>query len=117
MLASGGEDLLRQVSTLKINRGCYHSWVACMGRFLSVLKTPRFLTVLPLDLLGFDLSSQAYSYQSRSYLLPILKKHATREDLGYFCSNFLPLIQSLRSAREQERESEIKKKKLEALIQ
>jgi hypothetical protein len=56
--------------------------------------------ILKLDLLSHDLNSESYAFDSRSYLLPLLKEFASKEPLEFFTENFIPLADELSNRME-----------------
>ena len=48
-----------------------------------------------MKLLDFDMNSESYSFDSRSYLLPVVKKYAKKENFNFYIENFMPLIDSI----------------------
>uniref|UniRef100_A0A7S3N6U0 RRP12 HEAT domain-containing protein n=1 Tax=Euplotes harpa TaxID=151035 RepID=A0A7S3N6U0_9SPIT len=71
-----------------------------------------------MKLLDFDLNSESYSFDSKSYLLPVIKKHAEKENFTFFLENFMPLIDELILAKKELKSGKqfIKEKKYETLI-
>ena len=87
------EDLLLVVSQLKINGGAaFAAWTDTMGAFMKVMGFERFFKCLPLRLLDFDLNSLTYAQDSRSYLLPIVKRYMSSGDLAFYLQYFIPII-------------------------
>jgi len=70
-----------------------------------------------MQLLDFDFNQEDYSFQSRSYMLPLIKDFSRGEPLHFFTSNFLPLMEALNERRENADQRSIQPKKYEALIQ
>jgi hypothetical protein len=99
-------ELLEAVGNLSIKKPSYKAWIDCQGKFLEKLKSELFFTVLPMKLLDFDLNSESYSFDSRSYLIPVIQKHVKNESMHFYVDNFLPLIEQLTQVK-----SEIKKEK------
>ena len=48
-----------------------------------------------MKLLDFDMNSESYSFDSRSYLLPVIKKYAHKENFNFYLEYFMPLIDSI----------------------
>ena len=114
----GGVELLTKVGNLHIKKPSYKAWIDCQGKFLEKFKSELFFTTLPMKLLDFDLNSESYSFDSRSYLIPIVKDHVEKESLHFFVDNFLPLIDMLIKAKSiiEKEKKLLKAKKYETLI-
>lgn len=123
VLKDAGE-LLIAVSQIRVAKDSYKPWISCIGTFLQAVGCKRFFDALPLQPLSFDMASQTYAQDSRSYLLPLVRKHLAAPnqggDLAFFVQYFIPMILALDKQRLAElatREgSQIKAKKFEALI-
>ena len=91
-------------------------WLKCMGEFLRAFKCERFFTILPLRLMDYDMNSPTYSFDSRSYLIPVIKDYTKNEPLGFFTDNFLPLVSYLENEMTKCGNEQIKAKKYETLM-
>jgi len=71
-----------------------------------------------MKLLDFDMNSESYGLDSRSYLISVAKKSVKNESLNFYVQNFLPLIDLLQKSRKeaQKEKQHIKLKKYETLI-
>jgi hypothetical protein len=89
-------DLLLSVSTIRVAKDSYKPWISCIGSFLVAMGCKRFFETLPLQLLNYDMGSLTYAQDSRSYLLPLVKKKlaepGTGGDLAFYVNYFLPTI-------------------------
>lgn len=114
----GGVELLTKVGNLAIKKPSYKAWVDCQGKFLEKYKSELFFSTLPMKLLDYDLNSESYSFDSRSYLIPVVQKHVLKESPHFFIDNFLPLIELLtRQKKDIKKEKQfLKVKKYETLI-
>jgi hypothetical protein len=114
----GGIDLLTKVGDLAIKKTAYKAWIECQGKFLEKYKSERFFSTLPMKLLDFDMNSESYSLESRSYLIPVVQKYSKNESLHFFVDNFVPLIELLTKTKNQlQKEKQLMKyKKYETLI-
>jgi len=103
---------------LSIKKQSYKAWVDCQGKFLEKYKSSLFFTTLPMKLVDFDMNSESYSFDSRSYLIPVIQKHVSKESPHFFVDNFLPLIELLsKQKKEIKKEKQfLKVKKYETLI-
>ena len=79
-----------------------------------------FFTVLPINIADYDLNSLSFSQDSKSFLIPIIKKYLENGDLAFFVQYFIPIIKHLDLLMAQNRKqgggSEIKAKKYETMI-
>ena len=91
----GGYELLNAIGDLQIKKQAYNPWIDWLGKFLEHYKSENFFNVLPLKLLDFDMNSESYSFDSRSYLLPVIKKYAKKENFNFYIEHFMPLIDSI----------------------
>lgn len=114
----GGLDLLVKVGDLAIKKNAYKSWIDCQGKFLEKYKSEKFFSTLPMKLLDFDMNSESYSLDSRSYLIPVVHKYSKNESLHFFVDNFIPLIDLLTKTKNQLQKDKqlMKYKKYETLI-
>lgn len=94
-LEFGGLELLNAVGDLQIKKQAYNSWLDWLGKFLEHYKSENFFNILPMKLLDFDMNSESYSFDSRSYLLPVIKKYAHKENFNFYLEYFMPLIDSI----------------------
>jgi len=78
----------------------YETWMETMGTFMCSMGCAAFFKVLPLRIQEFDLNSLTFAQDSRSYLLQVCKQFLKKEDLVFFLSSFVPMINSLDSSRE-----------------
>lgn len=114
----GALELLEKIGSLDIKKNAYKAWIDCQGKFLEKYKSEVFFKALPMKLLDYDLNSEGYSLESRSYMIPVIQKYVRSEPLCFFIDNFMPLIQLLSKAKKgYEKEKQlIKIKKYETLI-
>ena len=114
----GGVELLQTVGNLQIKKPSYKCWIECQGKFLDKYKSELFFETLPMKLLDYDLNSESYSFDSRSYMIPVIQKHVKKESLHFFVDNFMPLIDLLTAAKKDiKKENQfVKLKKYETLI-
>jgi len=66
-----------------------------LGAFLNNFKSEAFFQTVPLEILAYDMNSMSYANDSKSYLLPILKRHLKKDSLMFFTSCYLPLLTNL----------------------
>lgn len=88
-------DFLVVVSELHVKHYFFDAWTDCIGSFLSTMGCKAFFETLPLNLVKYDMNSLTYSQDSRSFVLPILKRHLKIGDLEFFMTYFVPMIKGL----------------------
>jgi hypothetical protein len=59
---------------------------------MNTMGPENFFRALPLKLEEFSLDSLTYAQDSRSYLLPIVKRHLKRGDLTFFMTYLVPTV-------------------------
>lgn len=91
-----------------------------MGAFMCTMGPEAFFNTLPLRLQEFSLDSLTYAQDSRSYLLPAVKRHLKRGDLAFFLTYFIPTATNLGIKAEEHKSgadySLTKVKKYETMI-
>lgn len=113
-------ELLTLTAALKVDRGLYKDWTACIGGFMARLGGVKFFQVLPIRLVEFDLNSLTYAQDSRSWLIQLIP-HSLKKDnnLLFYVQYFLPMIVQLEQMRGLEKKSggsPIKVKKYETML-
>lgn len=93
-----GVVLLQEIRVMPIQRNQYNQWILCLGEFLKVLKCENFFKIIEMNLLAYDLNSESYSFDSGSYLIPLVRDFVTKEKLSFFNGNLIPLIEDLKFA-------------------
>jgi len=85
---------------------------------LEKYKSELFFTTVPMKLLDYDLNSESYSLDSRSYLIGVIKRFVKNESIDFYVQNFFPLIDLLMKSRKEalKEKQQIKVKKYETLI-
>jgi hypothetical protein len=113
-----GLEMLREIRSLPLQKkNQYGQWMQCLGEFIRIMKCEKFFQVLELNLLGHDLNSESYSFDSGSYMLQLIRDFVSKESLVFYNSNFIPLINDLKFARDASVTEPVKQKKYESLIQ
>jgi hypothetical protein len=94
-------QFLLVVNEIKRAKGCYDPWNDCLGAFLTVMGPKKFFGELPLRLLEFDLNSDNYAMESRSYLLVLFKTKVKRADMVFFIEYLMPTIARLKQEQQK----------------
>lgn len=88
-------DFLLVLSEIKVKHYFFDPWTDCIGAFLMTMGCDAFFKTLPLDPVGHDMNSLTYAQDSKSFLMPILKRHLKKGDLEFFVNYFIPIIKDL----------------------